>query len=264
MRIYLTFFTCILLSLSSNVYSGPITKQTVVSYVKNLSFNRNSTATFHLSNPDRLFSHINHNKLIQRVLKRSYKIKEKGTEINWNADNFQVHFRLWLVFKNEYIFLRRELHSGDELVFEIFSKQSILNRWLRFPSSASSSIRSLVTVKALRSNNSIEVQLKALSASTGLSQTELDKLIQLLKDLISTELKREAEVMVAREREHSQFSEETAATIKAIKMKNLDKVINPDKYSKPKGRPAPGGGGGNGRFIPSAATQARRTINKGG
>ena len=87
-----------------------------------------------------------------------------------------------------------------------------------------------------------------------------------LQDFFTQEMDLYLRVSEARKKQLGRLDTDSRARLAAMRQKDIDRVIHPDKYARPKGRPAPGGGAkeGGGRYRPSEAAQARRTIKQKG
>lgn len=90
-------------------------------------------------------------------------------------------------------------------------------------------------------------------------------IINTLKDMIDLEIRRELLLLEVRQSTMAKLSKQTKQQLQLNKAKEIDRVIHPEKYAKPKGRNTGKGGTDKdpGRYRPSAELQARRTIKRG-
>lgn len=117
-----------------------------------------------------------------------------------------------------------------------------------------------------------KVSITRFCARKGIaSQNHLDGMLDVMDQLVVTQLQREVDLVAVRSQQQTEFREKAALETRKRKMKELDKVIHPEKYrnKSPSVRRtgssgAGGSAGGGGRYTPSADTQARRQVKRGG
>jgi len=252
-------FLLIFVFTDANTSTSVNNKKTLASVSKNLSFDQKSSAKFSLEYPfedsDRLQN------LYAKFKGKSVAIKSsKSSRVVWSKEELLVSIKSLLFFQKKYRFDRHDLVKTNSfsIVFETSSLKS--NK----PSKTSLLV---ITCEKVEDDDDIDkLQVDITGSSNGISKSDLKELVEMIRDFMEKELQREIQLLVIRDKQLSRLSSESQVIMEQKRKKSIDKVINPDKYAKPKGRGARLGGSsdsGPSRYTPSAATQARRQVKRG-
>lgn len=99
---------------------------------------------------------------------------------------------------------------------------------------------------------------------------KVDDIVLVMDQLVIAEIQRELELLTARTKQQEQHKRKSLLETKKRKIKELDKIIHPEKYrgKSPSvrriGSGEGGDGKGSGRYTPGASTQMRRQVKRGG
>lgn len=154
---------------------------------------------------------------------------------------------------------RPGLDKGEEIVIADFITPT-----------ASRSLKSTrnclrIVIKTFIEAGKIHVRLSGFNA--GLSSKDLKSTITIVKEFLQSRVQRETQMVLARFKQQQNLTVESKAAEEKRLSKELDMVINPEKYrtkSNTVRRAIASGDSGGGRFTPSASTQARRQVKRGG
>ena len=252
-------FLLIFVFTDANTSTSVNNKKTLASVSKNLSFDQKSSAKFSLEYPfedsDRLQN------LYAKFKGKSVAMKSsKSSRVVWSRESLLVSIKSLLFFQKKYQFDRHDLVKTNSfsIVFETSSLKS--NK----PSKTSLLV---ITCEKVEDDDDIDkLHVDITGSSNGISKSDLNELVEMIRDFMEKELQREIQLLVIRDKQLSRLSSESQVIMEQKRKKSIDKVINPDKYAKPKGRGARLGGSsdsGPSRYTPSAATQARRQVKRG-
>jgi len=115
-------------------------------------------------------------------------------------------------------------------------------------------------------NKEKQLIVKTVVKSKGVSKKDAKLIGESVSQLITQLLSQQYEMALSRDTLLKEYSSLSSLHQESKKKLKLDKIINPDKYkskSPTVRRPgSSGSGNGNGRYTPSAATQARRQVRR--
>lgn len=109
-----------------------------------------------------------------------------------------------------------------------------------------------------------EMKVKFKGVSKGVSRSTYKAIVEAVSSYLGNKLDDEVKLLEVRKRQQ-EVSIKNSETVKQKKRaQKLDRILHPEKYkSKSPTVRSPGSGGtGSGRYVPSAATQARRVVRK--
>lgn len=113
-----------------------------------------------------------------------------------------------------------------------------------------------------------KVVIETEAHSVGLSKMDLRKVSEVVETALKSELERGMGLAAARREQIAAGQARARLAAKVEKTKALDKIIHPEKYLSKAATVRRSGShtrsGGSGRYTPSAGTQARRQVKRGG
>ena len=124
--------------------------------------------------------------------------------------------------------------------------------------------RKLKVIARVALVNNQSMTINTVVKASRLPKKDVVEVGESIARLFEQELKEKYKISVVRKLHLKKYSELSSLSEKEKKKLKLDKIINPDKYkSKSPTVRSPGSKGcGNGRYNPSAETQARRQVRK--
>ena len=143
-------------------------------------------------------------------------------------------------------------------------------------SDRSSSSRGIPLAKSIRLKTQLvlddgQIKVTVFTSSNGLSRSVVGRILRSAAHFWQERLFRELAVVLSRREQLQALSAASKIASKQRKAKEIDRIAHPEKYKQqsPSVRKLDGAGGGgkkgggSGRYTPSAATQARRTVKSG-
>lgn len=106
------------------------------------------------------------------------------------------------------------------------------------------------------------MRISIKSSSVGISAAHAKRVKHLLKEYFHARLSDYVSIASSRMRMKQSYAQSALAEKKMKTERELDRIINPDKYKK-KRVASSGGRQGTGRYTPSASTRARREVRRG-
>ena len=117
------------------------------------------------------------------------------------------------------------------------------------------------------------ITLETHANSNGISDKDIEQMINLFESLLRREFERELQLLTARRAQAKATRKSFKITAKLTKQKELDKIIHPEKYRSKSatvrrvgsnnGAVASSTTSGSSRYTPSSSTQARRQVKRG-
>ena len=231
--------------------------------------------------------------LIKKMIAKIFNFKLLKYKVNLNSNEFNFSWKYWFLFEHKYSFVRKDiiekkLGQGDEqnkiysIVLETNSlgtkkpsKTSLIVITFDIDSNGESSITPSCDDDddnnriATKSNKSIQtsqqqiskIKVNVIGTSHGIPKNHFDILIETLKKMFETEMQSELQLLLSRSKDSINFNQENKKQALLDRKREIDKIVHPEKYSKPKGRVGKNGEASS-RYTPSADAQARR--QKGG
>lgn len=109
-----------------------------------------------------------------------------------------------------------------------------------------------------------KLDIQVASTSSGLTKSQVKQVVNCLSDILESKLETEIDIAFARIKYMKYNTHLNKQATKLKKLKNVDKILNPDKYKSHspnvKRIGADSSVKGSGRYVPSAATQSRRVV----
>ena len=275
-------------------------KKTVATINKNLSFDNRKELSFGLifdqvnytaaATPELLALHQLQEILIKKMIAKIFNFKLLKYKVNLNSNEFNFSWKYWFLFEHKYSFVRKDiiekkLGQGNEqnniysIVLETKSlqtkkptKTSLIVITFDIDNSDESSttssceddedsqITSKKTVKPSQQQMS-KIKVNVIGTSHGIPKNHFDIIIETLKKMFETEMQNEMQLLIARSKDSRTFTQENKKQALLDRKREIDKIVHPEKYSKPKGRVGKNGEA-SGRYKPSVDAQSRR--QKGG